>query len=171
MILPNPRITFLLMFVAVVVLLGAAFYLEYVAGLEPCPLCISQRVMFLGVGLVSLIGFVHNPGTVGRRIYGLLVSLWALGGLYFSVRQLWLQNLPEDQVPACGPGITYMLDAFPLYDVVRTLLTGDGNCAEVQWTLFGISIPGWATIGFVGLVLFGIWQAFRTGRDNNGGYR
>ena len=159
--LPNPRSTFLLVFLAVIFLLGAAFYLEYVRGLEPCPLCITQRVMLLGVGLVSLIAFLHNPATIGRRIYGLLVSLWALGGLYFAGRQLWLQSLPEDQVPACGPGITYMLDAFPLSDVIRTLLTGDGNCAEVQWTLMGLSIPGWAAVGFAGLIFFGAWQAFR----------
>ncbi|AMX03842.1 disulfide bond formation protein B [Microbulbifer thermotolerans] len=161
MSLPNPRITFFLMFLAVVFLLSAAFYLEYVRGLEPCPLCITQRVMLLGVGLVSLIACLHNPATIGRRFYGLLVSLWAMGGLYFSGRQIWLQNLPEDQVPACGPGISYMLDAFPVSDVIRTLLTGDGNCAEVQWTLMGLSIPGWAAVGFAGLILFGGWQAFR----------
>ncbi|SEA15651.1 disulfide bond formation protein B [Microbulbifer marinus] len=161
MSLPNPRITFLLVFLAVVFLLGAAFYLEYVRGLEPCPLCITQRVMLLGVGLVSLIAFVHNPDTIGRRFYGLLVSLWGMGGLYFAGRQLWLQSLPADQVPACGPGITYMLDAFPLADVIKTLLTGDGNCAEIQWTLMGLSIPGWAAVGFAGLILFGGWQAFR----------
>jgi disulfide bond formation protein DsbB len=161
MSLPNPRITFLLVFLAVVFLLGAAFYLEYVQGLEPCPLCITQRIMLLGVGLVSLIAFLHNPATIGRRFYGLLVSLWALGGLYFAGRQLWLQSLPEDQVPACGPGISYMIDAFPVGQVIKTLLTGDGNCAEVQWTWLGLSIPGWSAVGFTGLIAFGAWQAFR----------
>ncbi|KUJ83903.1 disulfide bond formation protein B [Microbulbifer flavimaris] len=161
MSLPNPRITFLLVFLAVVFLLGAAFYLEYVQGLEPCPLCITQRIMLLGVGLVSLIAFLHNPATIGRRFYGLLVSLWALGGLYFAGRQLWLQSLPEDQVPACGPGISYMIDAFPASQVIKTLLTGDGNCAEVQWTWLGLSIPGWSAVGFTGLIAFGAWQAFR----------
>ncbi|MFA0810448.1 disulfide bond formation protein B [Microbulbifer epialgicus] len=161
MTLPNPRITFLLVFLIVASLLGAAFYLEYVRGLEPCKLCITQRVMFLGVGLVSLIAFLHNPATIGRRIYGLLVSVWALGGLYFAGRQLWLQSLPEDQVPACGPSVSYMLEAFPMADVLKALLTGDGNCAEVQWTMMGLSIPGWSALGFAGLVLFGGWQAFR----------
>ncbi|MFD1216916.1 disulfide bond formation protein B [Microbulbifer celer] len=161
MTLPNPRTTFLLTFIAVIVILGTAFYLEYVQGLEPCPLCITQRVMFLGVGLVSLIAFLHSPGKIGRRVYGLLVSLWALGGLYFAGRQLWLQSLPEDQVPLCGPGITYMVEVFPMSEVIKTLLTGDGNCAEVKWTLLGLSIPGWAAVCFAGLILFGIWQAFR----------
>ncbi|MDP5210134.1 MULTISPECIES: disulfide bond formation protein B [unclassified Microbulbifer] len=161
MTLPNPRITFLLVFLFVIFLLGCAFYLEYARGLEPCKLCITQRVMLLGVGLVSLIAFLHNPDTIGRRVYGLLVSIWAVGGLYFAGRQLWLQSLPEDQVPACGPGISYMLDAFPATDVFRALLTGDGNCAEVQWTMMGLSIPGWSALGFAGLILFGGWQAFR----------
>ncbi|MCH9692213.1 MAG: disulfide bond formation protein B [Gammaproteobacteria bacterium] len=161
MALPTPRTTFLLTFVAVVLLLSGAFYLEYVQGLEPCPLCITQRVMLLGVGLVALIAFMLNPGNIGRRFFGLLVSLCALGGLYFSGRQLWLQQLPSDQVPTCGPGITYMLDAFPISEVFKALLTGDGNCAETQWTLLGLSIPGWAAVGFAGLILFGVWQAFR----------
>lgn len=161
MTLPSPRATFLLMFLAVIFVLASAFYMEYAMGLEPCPLCITQRVMFLGVGLVSLIAFVHNPATIGRRIYGLLVSLWGAGGLYFAGRQLWLQSLPADQVPACGPGITYMVEMFPMSEVLKTLLTGDGNCAEVKWTLLGLSIPGWAAVGFVGLILFGLWQAFR----------
>ncbi|WP_105102481.1 disulfide bond formation protein B [Microbulbifer pacificus] len=161
MTLPNPRTTFLLMFLTVIAVLTTAFYMEYAMGLEPCPLCITQRVMFLSIGLVSLIAFLHNPHTIGRRIYGLLVSLCALGGLYFSGRQLWLQSLPADQVPACGPGITYMVEMFPMSEVLKTLLTGDGNCAEVKWTLLGLSIPGWAAVSFVGLILFGLWQAFR----------
>lgn len=161
MTLPSPRTTFLLLFLAIIAVLATAFYMEYAMGLEPCPLCITQRVMFLGVGLVSLIAFLHNPSTIGRRIYGLLVSLWAVGGLYFAGRQLWLQSLPADQVPACGPGITYMVEMFPMSEVIRTLLSGDGNCAEVKWTLLGLSIPGWAAAGFVGLILFGLWQAFR----------
>ncbi|USD21444.1 disulfide bond formation protein B [Microbulbifer variabilis] len=161
MTLPNPRITFLLVFLIVVFLLGSAFYLEYARGLEPCKLCITQRVMLLGIGLVSLIAFLHNPATIGRRVYGLLVSIWALGGLYFAGRQLWLQSLPEGQVPACGPSVSYMMEVFPMADVLKALLTGDGNCAEVQWTMMGLSIPGWSAIGFAGLILFGGWQAFR----------
>ncbi|MCA0900005.1 MULTISPECIES: disulfide bond formation protein B [Microbulbifer] len=163
MTLPSPRTTFLLMFLAVIFVLGVAFYMEYAMGLEPCPLCITQRVMFLGVGITSLIAFLHNPASIGRRIYGFVVSLWALGGLYFSGRQLWLQSLPEDEVPACGPGISYMVEVFPMAEVIKTLLTGDGNCAEVHWTFLGLSIPGWAAVGFVGLILFGLWQAFRKG--------
>jgi len=161
MSLPNPRFTFLLVFLAVVFLLGAAFYLEFARGLEPCPLCISQRLMLLAVGLVSLVAFLHNPATIGRRIYGLLVSLSAMGGLYFAGRQLWLQSLPADEVPACGPGITYMIDSFPMADVLKTLLTGDGNCAEIKWTWLGLTIPGWSAVGFAGLIAFGAWQAFR----------
>ncbi|MCO1332882.1 disulfide bond formation protein B [Microbulbifer sp. OS29] len=161
MTLPNPRITFLLVFLFVSFLLGSAFYLEYVRGLEPCKLCITQRVMLLGIGLVSLIAFLHNPATIGRRVYGLFISLWAMGGLYFAGRQLWLQSLPEDQVPACGPSVSYMVEVFPVTDVLKALLSGDGNCAEVLWTMMGLSIAGWAALGFAGLILFGGWQAFR----------
>jgi len=161
MSLPNPRLTFLLVFLAVVFLLGAAFYLEFARGLEPCPLCISQRVMLLGVGLVSLVAFLHNPDTIGRRIYGLLVSLSAMGGLYFAGRQLWLQSLPADQVPACGPDLFFMLENMPLGRTVQLLLRGSGQCAEVHWRFLGLSIAGWSLVWFTALAAFTLWLAIR----------
>ncbi|GMG86198.1 disulfide bond formation protein B [Biformimicrobium ophioploci] len=164
MSLPGPRAIFALLFAGCAFLISAAMYLEYVEGLEPCPLCLTQRIMVILVGVVALVAALHNPGASGRRAYGLLVSLFAAGGLYFAGRQLWLQSLPADQVPACGPGVSYMFEAFPFLDFLKVILTGDGNCAEVKWTFLGLSIPGWAAVGFVGLFALGLWQAFRKTR-------
>lgn len=159
--LPSARITFLLIFLGCTGLMLVGFYFQYVMDLYPCPLCITQRVFIVAVGLTGLLAFLVNPGRVGRVVFGVLGLLFAIVGGSFSSRQLWLQSLPEDQVPACGPDIAYLLENFPLMDALSVLLRGDGNCAEVVWTLFGISIPGWTLVAFCGLAGFNIWQILR----------
>ncbi|WP_305857671.1 disulfide bond formation protein B [Balneatrix alpica] len=148
------------------VILAIAFYMEYQMGLEPCPLCLMQRVMFAAAGLLCLLAFLHNPAAMGQRLYAALVLLFALGGAALASRQLWLQSLPAEEVPACGPGIYFMLERFPFTEVLQSMIMGTGDCAEVQWTLFSISIPGWALIGFIGLALLALAQMLRK-RDLN----
>lgn len=129
--------------------------------LEPCPLCILQRVMVVSAALIALLGALHGPGETGIRVYGWLVALSAIIGGAISGRQLWLQSLPEDEVPACGASLDYLLDVFPLTEVLSMVLAGDGTCAEIVWQFLGLSIPGWTLVGFVGLVLIGAWQALQ----------
>ena len=100
---------------------------------------------------------------LSSKIFGFLGILFEVIGGSFSTRQLWLQRLPKDQVPACGPDIGYLLDNFPLMDALSVLLRGDGNCAEVTWTFLGVSIAGWTVVAFVGLVGFNLWQVLRRG--------
>ena len=122
-------------------------------GLEPCPLCIFQRVGVIAVGIVALIALIHNPATFGQTIYsafGISACVITIG---IAARQLWLQSLPADQVPACGPSLNYLMDVFPLMDVLQMVLAGDGSCAEVSWQLLGISIPGWVVIGCIPLLI------------------
>lgn len=140
-------------FVAVVGLLGYGYYSQYVDGLEPCPLCITQRFFFFLTGILGLIAFIHNPRVLGARLYGCFGALSAILGGCFAVRQLYLQSLPEDLVPACGPSLSYILESFPLWEALDVLMRGDGNCAEVSWIFLGISMPGWALIGFFGLTV------------------
>lgn len=161
MSLPSPRLTFLIIFLGCTGLILTGLYMQYVMDLYPCPLCITQRVFIVAVGLTALLAFLVNPERGGRRVFGGVGILFALAGGSFSIRQLWLQSLPEDQVPACGPGVAYLLDNFPLMDALSVLLRGDGNCAEVVWTFLGISIPGWTLVAFVGLAGFNLWQALR----------
>ena len=142
-------------------LIGAAIYMEHVMQLAPCPLCIFQRVAVISTGLIAIVAAIHNPLTTGVRIYGLMVVLASLIGSALAIRQLYLQSLPEDQVPSCGPGLDYLLDVFPMQDVIQMVLVGDGSCAEVAWTLLGISIPGWTLIGFIGLITLGLFQTLR----------
>lgn len=141
--------------------MAVALYMQHVMGLNPCYLCITQRVMVMTVGVTALVWAVHGPGKTGRKIYGALVVVLAATGGFFSSRQLWLQSLPEDQVPACGPPADYLFEVFSLGEALSMLLKGDGNCAEVQWSFLGLSIPGWTLIGFVFIAGLALWQVFR----------
>lgn len=131
-------------------LIAAAYYLQYVEGMEPCPLCILQRVVLAALGVVFLLAGLQNSAGFGRYVYGLLVLLAAATGVALAGRHVWLQSLPPDQVPACGPGLGYLLDTFPLLDALALVLRGSGECAEVH-TLLGLSIPTWTLLAFVGL--------------------
>lgn len=150
------RMIFLLAFLIPAALLAVAFYMEYVMGLEPCPLCWLQRFAFMAVGITGLLALLHNPGNIMGRVYGFLLALFSGAGVGLAGRQLWLQSLPPDQVPACGPSVEYMLEVFPLSEVLMTALRGTGDCAEVSWRFLGLSIPGWTAIFFVLLGLAGL---------------
>lgn len=143
-------------FLACSALIGYALYAQYVLGLDPCPLCIFQRVALIGLGLLFLIAAIHSAGSVVRKFYAILIALVALAGGGVAGRQLWLQALPPERVPACGPGLDFMLEAFPLGEVLTTVLSGSGECAEVDWTLFGLSMPGWVLIALTVLGTFGV---------------
>ena len=149
----HPQILGLLAFTICGALLGTAFYMEYMWYLEPCPLCMAQRLAFAGFGLVGLIAAL-TPPTAGRvRALSITGLAFSLLGLYLAARQLWLQSLPPDQVPDCAPGIYYMMQSFPLLEVISTMLTGSGDCAEVQWRWLGLSIPGWTAVAFASMSL------------------
>lgn len=159
--LPSVRQTNFLIFAICAVLLMVALYMEHVMGLVPCPLCMTQRIFVMLVGALALLAFVQGPRRTGRRVYATLGLLAAILGGAFSSRQLWLQSLPADKVPSCGPDLSYILDTFPLLDALKVMVTGDGNCAEVTWTLLGISIPGWTLMAFMALGAMNVWQFLR----------
>jgi disulfide bond formation protein DsbB len=152
-LLPPRRIGYVLGFLAVLGLLGFGYYLQFVEQLEPCPMCIFQRVCFLGMGLVFLVAIFHNPGRGGATVYALLQLLIGGTGAGLAIRQVWLQSLPKDQVPSCGMGLKYMLDTLPLTDVLRKVFQGSGECAEKAWVFLHLSIAGWALVFFVAIVV------------------
>ena len=135
-------------------------------GLEPCPLCWLQRFGFMGAGLVSLVALLHGPAGFGNRVYGFLLVLTAGAGLGVAGRQLWLQSLPPDQVPACGPSVDYLLDVLPWFEVLQTALRGTGDCAEVSWRFLGLSIPGWTAVFFTLVILIGLVMMFKRYRKS-----
>src|SRR5487761_1987642 len=137
-------------------LLAYAYYLQFDKHLEPCPLCIFQRLFYAGTGIVFLVAALHDPARVGRVIYGLLEVLFALGGAGVAARQVWLQHLPPDQGPERGPGLNYMLNAFPLNKTLHMVLEGSGECAKVEWRFMGFSIAEWSLLIFILLAVFSI---------------
>lgn len=157
------RLIYLYIFLLCLSLLGIAMYMENVMGLEPCPLCMTQRLFFAMTGLIALIAFIHNPRDWGRSVYGFVCAAFAFGGGGFAIRQIYLQHLPEDQVPACGPSLGYMIEVFPMSEVITAMLSGDGNCAEVAWRdpVIAMSIPEWSLVGFIMLGCFCVFQALR----------
>ena len=112
-------------------------------------------------GIIFLVAALHNPSSCGKKIYAGLSLLSSVTGAYFSAKQLWLQSLPEENIPSCGPPVEYLFDAFPMSEVLTMLVRGDGNCAKVQWELLSISMPGWVLISFIILSLLGLYQLLR----------
>ena len=162
MALPNYRcINSLQALISLLLILAALLYFQNYLGLEPCYLCITQRVFVITIGIICAVAALHNPSPLGQRIYAALSTTAAVAGGYFSSKQLWLQNLPEDQVPACGIPVDYLLDTFSLSEAIPMLLRGDGNCAEIQWQLLGLSMPAWVLLAFIGFAFAGTIQFFR----------
>jgi disulfide bond formation protein DsbB len=133
------------------------FYLQDIKGLEPCPMCIMQRYALLGVGLAALAAALHNRGP---RVYGALVTLIALVGGGVAVRQSWLQLNPP-AVSECGPDLEYLMESFPLTELLPKLFYGAGDCSAVDWTLFGLSIANWGLVTFTGIAVATFWMILR----------
>ena len=140
-------------------LLAYGYYLQYFDGQDPCPLCLVQRGFYLMVLLVFAVAAVHGPGRTGGLAYCIAAAAFALAGFGTAARQVWLQHLPPEHVPPCGPDLYYMIDNFPLARAFEKLFTGSGQCAEVHWTLFGLSIAEWSLAWFLALALYALWLA------------
>jgi disulfide bond formation protein DsbB len=142
-------------------LLGYGFYLQYFDGQDPCPLCLVQRGFYFGLLFVFLAAAIHGPKRVGGIVYGLLGLLLAAGGAGTAGRQVWLQHLPPELVPKCGPDLYYMLDNFPLAKTVTNLFKGSGQCAEVTWRALGLSIAEWSLGFFVTFGILALWAMLK----------
>ena len=146
-------------------LIAFALYLQYQLGEDPCPLCIFQRVAVIATGVVFLLAALQGPGPLAARIYAVLLLVTNGIGGGIAARQVWLQHLPKDQVPECGPGLSYLLDTFPVMAVLRKVLTGSGECATVGWTFLTLSIAEWTLLCFIGMAGWGLWLARRPRRN------
>lgn len=148
------RLPFLLIGLFCVGLLGFGYFLQFQLGLDPCPMCIFQRLCYMGVGAVALVAALHGSRHLFRTLYALLALLLALIGAGIAGRQTWLQHLPPDQVPECGPGLEFMLEQYPLWDTVKKSLIGTGDCANVEWQFLSLSIAEWSLVCFL---LIALW--------------
>jgi len=152
-LLPPRKLAYLLGFVVCAGLMGWALWLQYGMGIEPCPLCAFQRIAVSVIGIIFLAAFIHNPRNLGATIYAGLVLIVAGGGGALAARHVWLQSLTPDQVPACGMGISYMLESMPFLDVLKKVYAGSGECAEKGWEFLGLAIPGWTFVFFIAMTV------------------
>ena len=137
-------------------------YAQYVLNLEPCPLCIFQRLAVIAMGFIFLCCSIIEPKTkITILLASFLYTLSASAGIAVASRHIWLQNLPSDQVPGCGPGLDFMLSTFPLTEVLELVFSGSGECANVDWSFLSLSMPSWALISFVVMLIYAIWTNYR----------
>ncbi len=161
LLLPPRRLGYLLGFLVCAGLMGWALWLQYGLGLEPCPLCALQRLAVTAIGVVFLVACIHNPNRFGATMYGAVVLLIAAAGGAVAVRHVWLQALPADQVPACGMGLSYMLDTLPLFEVLGKVFAGSGECAEKGWIFLSLAIPGWTLVFFISIAIYALMLSRR----------
>ena len=152
----QPRQIHLIVFLFVGALIGYAAYSIKILGLEACTLCITQQFFYCVIGVTSFVAFLHNPLGPLVRLYSGFIFLCATAGAWIAGRQVWLQSLPEDEVPLCGPPLEYIIDVFPFSDVLNALFMGDGNCAEIPWQFLGLSMAGWSFIWFGVIIILSL---------------
>ncbi|MGH1538567.1 MAG: disulfide bond formation protein B [Gammaproteobacteria bacterium] len=155
-------LAFLGLLICIASMLFAVLYLERTLYLDPCPLCILDRVVILSLGVLFLIALLHGPRTIFAKIYGVLCIILCSIGIGLASRHIWLQNLPKDQVPECGPDLYFMLDTLPLFDALKKTLTGSGSCADTSWTFADLTIPEQTLILFVILLVLSVIQTVRS---------
>jgi disulfide bond formation protein DsbB len=136
-------------------LIGAAYYFEKYQGMNPCPLCVFQRIGVVLVGVWFLIRAIHGPNIQSRWHFGYSIAglVSAILGSIPAIRHVYIKSLPEDQVPACGPSLDYLRDMLPVHEIITTVLAGDGECAKDNWTLLGLSMPAWVLLFFIGVAI------------------
>jgi len=160
----SARLANLLGFFACVGLLGYAYFSQYVLHLEPCPLCIFQRVGIFTIGVLFMLAAIQGPKAVGRRVYAVLLALAALATIGVAIRHLYIQSLPPGTISACGASLDIMLKFLPLQEVVTKVLSGSGECAQINWRFLGLAMPAWVLISALAVGAFGVWANTRRTR-------
>ena len=162
MMLVRRRHLLLTGFLISVLLIVYALYAEHALGLEPCPLCILQRVAVIALGLSFLLIALKPPQKKHSKfLASVLLVMISLTGAWVAARHVWIQNLPPDKVPGCGPGLDFMIANFPLSEVLEMVFSGSGECAEINWSFAFLSMPAWALIWLIVLGSFGVWSIYQ----------
>ncbi len=148
-------------FVVCVVLMSYAYYVQFALNIEPCPLCIFQRIVFIVMGMVFLIGAIQNPRESGRRIYGFIQLLAAFVGVGIAARHIWVQHQPPDPFAGCAPGWNYMVEQLPDQQSAEDGVHRFGRLPQINWTFLGFSMPDWTLVCYVLLGIGAMWAGFR----------
>ena len=152
---------YLMGFVACFGIVISALVIQTVYKLEPCPLCITQRMFFMGLGVLFLMGAFIKPATLLKKIFTVLQVLTALGGAGWAMRHWYLQANKESMIADCGVGFDYMFENFPLKKMFTLIFKGTGDCAAIDWTFLGLTLPQLGLISFAGLGVYAVWLGFK----------
>jgi len=159
-ILADSRIFYAIVFAVCAASIGFGLYLQHSKGLEPCPLCILQRVLFVAIGVVALVAALFGTRRPVARIgVGLAVALLALAGVGVAARQSWLQHFPPP-IQECGADFYFLVDTTPLSKLLPALFSGTGDCAKRGWLFLNLSIAEWALVFFAGIAVLALWRTF-----------
>jgi protein dithiol:quinone oxidoreductase len=153
----NGKSGYLIGFAACFGIVALALVIQTKYNLEPCPLCITQRMFFMGLGVLFLIAAFVKPATIAAKILTLLQVLTALGGAGWAIRHWYLQAHKGEIIADCGVGFDYMFDNFPLKKMFTLIFKGTGDCAAIDWTFLGLTLPQLALISFVAFGIYAIW--------------
>jgi disulfide bond formation protein DsbB len=127
-------------------LIAYALYSQFRLGLDPCPLCIFQRVGIALTGVLFLLAALQNPRGAGRTVYGVLISVAALATAAVAARHVYVQHLPPGSLPSCGAPLGMLIKFTPMLQLIKKVLTGSGECGEVNWSFLGLAMPAWVLL-------------------------
>lgn len=148
---------YLIGFVVCFGLVALALFIQTKYTLDPCPLCITQRMFFMGLGILFLIHAFLPKGNFLQKTFTLFEVLTALGGAGWALRHWYLQANKESMIADCGVGFDYMFENFPLEKMFTLIFKGTGDCAAIDWTFLGLTLPQLALIAFIGFVAYAIF--------------
>ncbi|HEX9139581.1 MAG TPA: disulfide bond formation protein B [Steroidobacteraceae bacterium] len=154
---PGRRALNLIGFAVCAALLAYAYHVQYQLRIEPCPLCIFQRIGIALLGLILLLAGLHLPRRFGAHVYSALLAVASLATAGVAIRHIWIQHLPEGAVPSCGASLQFLLKIFSLTEVITKVLTGSGECHQINWSMLGLSMPAWVLLFAVGLGALGVY--------------
>lgn len=156
----SSRLNYFYGLLVIIVILGFSVHLQIKHGINPCPLCILQRITMGVLGVIFFMGMTLDLKKVGRVVVALLSLTLSAIGMALSGRQVWLQHLPASQNTDCGASLQYMLKVLPLDQVFLKIFSGSAECSQIDWQFFGLSMAGWALICFIAFALFSLGQVF-----------
>jgi len=150
--------------VACIGALGFALFAQYGLQFTPCHLCIFQRVEVLALGVVFLVAALHDPGVAGARVYGVAIGIVSLATAVTAGRHVWIQMQPPGSVPGCGADLAFMLDVLPVMQVIIKVFKAGGECAKVDFSFLGVSMPGWVLVFAIVVGAVGVWGNWKAGK-------
>jgi protein dithiol:quinone oxidoreductase len=161
---PDRRLVNVAGFAVCAALLAYALYAQFELGIDPCPLCIFQRIGVALLGIAFLLAALHHPRGRGRYVYALAIGVCALATIGVAARHLYVQSLPPGSLPSCGAPLAVLLKFTPVLQVIRKVLTGSGECAQVNWSFLGLAMPAWVLLWALLLGAVGVSANVRPAR-------